>query len=259
MPLIQMPVRPDIAARMLPVGAIPKVLVYGTLKEGYHNHHFLNTSKKIGEYWLHGFSMHHLGSYPAIYLDPNQNSKILGEIYELADDHVLKAIDKLESIPWHYQREVVNCGQFGPCYTYVQQKPIFEYKWIDSGIWRGIDTKYQLRGLVKYAPQNHPDFPMGPNGPRNVVDPRGAPVSVLPPPTRDLPPIGTTGDVKPHIKGPPALVTRPPYTPPPPPLKPAVKRVNALLEGFGDFPVEMSFESEQKRIAASEAKVEDKK
>ncbi len=71
-----------------------KLFVYGTLKEGYGNHHYIKGSKQLSKTAsVEGYGMHRLGGFPGAVAD--QNSEIYGEVYEI-DDATLKDCDGLE-------------------------------------------------------------------------------------------------------------------------------------------------------------------
>ena len=81
------------------------LFTYGTLKKNCTNHHYLKTSKFIGEaYTLKKFLLYHKG-YPYIVPDKNGFS-IKGELYEI-DLNTFKQIDELEDYPEEYQKAKV--------------------------------------------------------------------------------------------------------------------------------------------------------
>lgn len=71
-----------------------KVFVYGTLRKGGSNEHYLNGASCISDRcWTYG-ELHDTGfGYPAIKQHPS--FKVFGEIYEI-DDEQLKLVDELE-------------------------------------------------------------------------------------------------------------------------------------------------------------------
>lgn len=44
----------------------PRVAVYGTLKHGHRNHHWLNGADMLGQDRLTGITLYDLGPYPAL-------------------------------------------------------------------------------------------------------------------------------------------------------------------------------------------------
>lgn len=78
-----------------------KVFVYGTLKKGFRNHHFLEDFK--GEKaFAPGIDLHK-GEAPFPYAKRGESTAI-GELYEI-DDETFKMLDKLEGHPSFYRRE----------------------------------------------------------------------------------------------------------------------------------------------------------
>ena len=92
------------------------VFVYGSLKQGYHNHDviafdFDNHARNKGYDYLgktktvDKFTMYDMGSFPAISFDEN-GKHVTGELYAV-DDATLDLIDVLEGYPDHYDRKEV--------------------------------------------------------------------------------------------------------------------------------------------------------
>lgn len=78
------------------------VFVYGTLKRGCHNNHYLKTAKFIGEAeTVDKMHMTDIG-YPLVD-DTKPTTTIKGELWEV-DDKTLRALDRLEGHPRYYQR-----------------------------------------------------------------------------------------------------------------------------------------------------------
>lgn len=118
-----------------------KVFVYGTLKEGYGNHHYLRNCKKIGTGGLEGI-MFHLGGFPAINL-AEKFTRIIGEVYEVQWNDILN-MDLLEGVNSNfYQRIETTVDPHGVCWTYVfsSERAAQETKLIPSGCWTGRDTQ----------------------------------------------------------------------------------------------------------------------
>lgn len=105
-----------------------KMAVYGTLRKGYGNHHFLRNAKFEGEAWIDGFSLHQaFGTIPGI--QPDEESRVKVELYS---DYDLEAIDMLEGNGSLYHRtEVEIDGE--PCWTYVYGRPLLPEDKIESG------------------------------------------------------------------------------------------------------------------------------
>ena len=84
------------------------IFVYGTLKRGCCNHHFLAGQNFIGEArTAPGFRLFDLGGHPGMVVRPDDTEGVAGEIWEV-DEDCLARIDALEGIAeaW-YRREPV--------------------------------------------------------------------------------------------------------------------------------------------------------
>ena len=84
------------------------VFVYGTLKRGCSNHHFLAGQKFVGEArTAPGFRLFDLGSHPGMVVRADDQQGVTGEIWEI-DAPCLKRLDALEGIAEDmYRRKVV--------------------------------------------------------------------------------------------------------------------------------------------------------
>ncbi|WP_457572215.1 gamma-glutamylcyclotransferase family protein [Desulfovulcanus sp.] len=81
------------------------VFVYGTLKKGYSNHHFLLDASFIGPGRTQNKYTMYADSIPYVSPQP-QTSYIYGELY-LVNDDTLRALDQLEEHPDFYVRRKV--------------------------------------------------------------------------------------------------------------------------------------------------------
>ncbi|ACY49855.1 Gamma-glutamylcyclotransferase family protein YtfP [Vibrio alginolyticus] len=107
------------------------VFVYGTLRKGECNHHFLSSAQFLGQHETDAqFALYDLGPYPA--LSVGQRS-IQGEVY-LIDDETLSELDKLEDVPVEYRRESI-VTPFGQAWIYLYQDTEQLTEEIASGDW----------------------------------------------------------------------------------------------------------------------------
>lgn len=130
------------------------VFVYGSLRKGLSNHHFLDNSEYIGDFVSE--KQFHLMTYknfnfPYLLDDlgiDRPKSNIKGEIYKI-NDITLKKLDNLESNSIVYQRKkykFINDNIEIEAYIYILVKPLIieyikekidiDYFLITSGDWR---------------------------------------------------------------------------------------------------------------------------
>jgi gamma-glutamylcyclotransferase (GGCT)/AIG2-like uncharacterized protein YtfP len=81
------------------------VFVYGTLKAGESNHHWLAGAPFLGRHLLPGVRLHDLGPYPMALLTDGDADVIHGEVYSV-DDAGLARLDRLEDFPHLYDRSL---------------------------------------------------------------------------------------------------------------------------------------------------------
>jgi gamma-glutamylaminecyclotransferase len=85
-----------------------KVAVYGTLKRGFHNAHFLAGVKFLGTAkTFEKYPMLDKG-IPYLFNVPGNGFNIVCEIYEIVDSEMMHNLDRLEGHPRHYTRTPVN-------------------------------------------------------------------------------------------------------------------------------------------------------
>ncbi|CAM4295237.1 gamma-glutamylcyclotransferase [Vibrio agarivorans] len=107
------------------------VFVYGTLRKGESNHHYLEQCDCLGTCeTLPEYTLFDLGAYPAVIAG---HSSILGEVYWVNDD-TLAQLDRLEDVPVEYRRETISTP-FGLAWIYLYQQPAELDVEIASGDW----------------------------------------------------------------------------------------------------------------------------
>lgn len=103
------------------------VFVYGTLKQGHHNHRLLEDSTYMGKHTIKdGYLMYNLGAYPAVIKQNGEGLPVHGEIYEITEA-TLKSLDVLEGYPELYYRETIHT-EFGDAIIYLMKE---ERLWAD--------------------------------------------------------------------------------------------------------------------------------
>jgi len=84
------------------------VFVYGTLKRGCANHHFLTDQKFIGEArTVPGFRLYALEGFPGMVAQPDDREGVTGEVWSVDADALVR-LDGLEGLAeGMYRREPV--------------------------------------------------------------------------------------------------------------------------------------------------------
>lgn len=90
------------------MSALRLVFVYGTLKRGCSNHHFLAEQRFVGEArTVPGFRLYNLGGYPGMVPHATDRDGVTGEIWEV-DEACLRRLDALEGLAEGlYRREPI--------------------------------------------------------------------------------------------------------------------------------------------------------
>jgi len=118
------------------------VFVYGTLRKGGNNHHYLRTARFLGQALTCEQYALLSGRYPYVQRSPKHLelplARIMGEVYGL-DDTTLQAVDELEDHPEDYCRELVDVefgdGSRATAWLYFHPAP--EGEWIPCGDYMG--------------------------------------------------------------------------------------------------------------------------
>lgn len=75
-----------------------KVFVYGTLKRGGRNHHFMEDQRFLTEaHTTAGFTLYSLGYYPGMVRAPHDTQGVAGELWAV-DNDCLALLDELEGV-----------------------------------------------------------------------------------------------------------------------------------------------------------------
>lgn len=107
------------------------VFVYGTLRRGESNHHFLSEAQFLGLHETSAeYTLYDLGDYPAV---GRGHQSIFGEVY-LINQEILQALDELEDVPVEYRRELLETP-FGQAWFYIYQDEEKLNTVISSGNW----------------------------------------------------------------------------------------------------------------------------
>lgn len=111
-----------------------KLFVYGTLKYGYCNHHWLGDAARLGEGTVFGLRLHKGPGFPYAYKVNDYTQHTHGELYEI---DTLDNTDRLEGYPNHYTRSEVEVDSvIGKVKAWVYHSPVLPRgDVIPSGIW----------------------------------------------------------------------------------------------------------------------------
>lgn len=116
------------------------IFVYGTLKKGFSNHHYLqNKATYLHPFVLEGYQMFLDRSEdlecqklrekaqtpfdPWPYLKAGEGS-VEGELYQLHDQQLLRSLDKLEGVDEGLYQRLIVSTIIGECYLYVTLSPL---------------------------------------------------------------------------------------------------------------------------------------
>ena len=122
------------------------VFVYGTLKRGGSNHHFLAGQRFLGRArTAPGFTLYSLGEYPGLVERADDRDGVAGELWEV-DSSALRRLDQLEGVAEGlYARiparlaewpENLSPAEAGSAELYVYLRPVDASAWIGS-TWAG--------------------------------------------------------------------------------------------------------------------------
>jgi len=109
-----------------------KVFAYGTLRVGQGNYSYLLKDepgvKYLGEDTIEGFTMIHLGGFPALiennfvedFAEIRVATKVVGDVFEV-NDETMTNLDALEGYPTFYNRKEVETENNGTCWVYYHE------------------------------------------------------------------------------------------------------------------------------------------
>lgn len=141
-----------------------RVVVYGTLKQGYGNHVLLRNAEYVGRVRLYGKYTMLDGMFPIVLNDKigTASGAVHGELY-VVDEDTLRALDHLEGHPNFYKRIRVPVEGHKPAWLYVMpaDSRFAEEgeRVIPSGAWRiGME---EVAERVEQFPVAAEDFKVG--------------------------------------------------------------------------------------------------
>ncbi|MBB3229212.1 gamma-glutamylcyclotransferase family protein [Halomonas stenophila] len=115
----------------------PLVAVYGTLKRGLRNHHWLEGADFVGTDRLTDATLYDLGPYPGARLEPSRGVEI--EVFRV-DAALLADLDRLEDYRVRHPASgtydrVVHPTAFGPAWLYLYNLDVAGCLAIREGGW----------------------------------------------------------------------------------------------------------------------------
>jgi gamma-glutamylcyclotransferase (GGCT)/AIG2-like uncharacterized protein YtfP len=109
------------------------VFVYGTLKRGEKNHHWLEGASWQGEAELNGVVLHDLGPFPMAVVG---EGTAIGELYAV-EGSGLARLDALEGYPRLYDRQVLSLRDSQRAWVYLgRPRQVRHAPVVPGGLWR---------------------------------------------------------------------------------------------------------------------------
>jgi gamma-glutamylcyclotransferase (GGCT)/AIG2-like uncharacterized protein YtfP len=122
-------------------GALPQerqlVFVYGTLKRGEKNHHWLEGASWQGEAELSGVLLHDLGPFPMAVIG---EGTAIGEVYAV-EERGLARLDELEGYPRLYDRQMLSLNDGRQAWVYLgRPRQVRHAPLVVGGSWQPSKT-----------------------------------------------------------------------------------------------------------------------
>ena len=109
------------------------VFVYGTLKRGEKNHHWLEGASFQGKAELNGVLLHDLGPFPMAVVG---EGTAIGEVYAVGDSGLAR-LDELEGYPRLYDRQVLSLCDGRRAWVYLgRPRQVRHAPVVAGGLWR---------------------------------------------------------------------------------------------------------------------------
>lgn len=129
------------------------VAVYGSLRQGLHNHRLLESSNYLGDFNTEPiYSLYSLGSFPG--LKENGNTSVVMEVYEVTEA-VARNVDNLEGYTpngnntFYDKISIKTPWGTASVYTYVNELP--QSSLVESGDWK----EFKKNALSFYSIRNN--------------------------------------------------------------------------------------------------------
>ena len=117
------------------------LFVYGTLKRGCSNRHWLEGAGWRGRARLARHNLHSLGDYP---MAVPGRGVVHGEVYAV-DDAALERLDRLEDVPNEYQRRICGLEDGRQAWVYVGKASQVQGRHrVPYGDWQSRPTRLSM-------------------------------------------------------------------------------------------------------------------
>ena len=94
------------------------LFVYGTLKSGHRNNHYLEDQELIGEVETEPlYRLFENGYFPMMIKDNDDGYSVSGELWEV-DEDILDELDAHEAL---YERQLIEIDGYEEVYSYIYQ------------------------------------------------------------------------------------------------------------------------------------------
>ncbi len=118
-----------------PSSACMLVAVYGSLKRGQSNHHWLGGAPCCGCVDLAGLQLYDLGPYPMAVASGLPSDRVKVELYAVSAQG-LAQLDRLEDHPRDYQRHLLQLADGRQAWVYLgRQAQVHGYPRLEQGYW----------------------------------------------------------------------------------------------------------------------------
>ena len=116
-----------------------RVAVYGTLRQGFHNHYILGPSTFLGTgKTVDKTTMYSNGGFPIMSLTKPTVEAVV-EVYEVDDVVTQARLDRLEGYPEWYNRSIIpvqlDSGEVVDAWIYHQEDMTYPLPIVQSGDW----------------------------------------------------------------------------------------------------------------------------
>ncbi|PVY76803.1 gamma-glutamylcyclotransferase (GGCT)/AIG2-like uncharacterized protein YtfP [Tamilnaduibacter salinus] len=124
-----------------------RIAVYGTLKAGRSNHHYMANARYLGEDWFSDIVLYDLGPYPGARREPSNGIRV--EVYAV-DDATFGEVDALEG----YRPEAPNDGLYhrrlvstrhGMAWLYLYNHSVEGCPRLDAGDWGATPEEHSVQ------------------------------------------------------------------------------------------------------------------